>query len=264
MSIALDFAFARPTIKQIQAEGAVGVLRYLTHSQSKAVTRAELTGYLAAGIPVGFVFEDAAARAQQGRAAGAMDGAYARGQLSVLGLPLDTPIYVAVDTDTSWSAVKPYMDGFASMHPHIGVYGGWNIIQDAYLAGIRWLWQTRAWSGGRVHPAACLYQSATVLGGSADKNIIRLADWGQTPRPAQEDTVTPQDIANIVNGVVDGIKTLMRDPKMLQETRDNNAFGELWWLDHALTGVVPDGASKAQADIITRVHQDLKNIGNKS
>ena len=71
--------------------------------------------------------------------------------------------------------------------------------------------------------------------------------------------MTPQDITAIIQGVIKGLT----DPTTLQKLRDNDAYGDLWWLDHALTGTIPQGASKAQADIIPRVHADLKNIGGK-
>lgn len=206
-ALVLDIAWARPTVKEILATGAVGVVRYFSKDDSKDLTAAEVTAYLAAGLAVGTVFETTAGRATAGRAAGIADAKAAEAKRKSRKLPASHVIYFAVDTDTSWSAVAEYFAGVLSVLPweRVGCYGGFAVIQGAYKGGIQYLWQTLAWSGGRLSAVADLYQSGgTVLGGDADINKVTAVDgdWGQTPRPAPpEDIVTPQDIDAIAAAV---------------------------------------------------------------
>lgn len=204
-ALVLDIAWARPTVAQIRATGAVGVVRYFSKDDTKDLTAAEVTSYLAAGLAVGTVYETTAGRATAGRAAGVADARAAEAKRKSRKLPPDHVIYFAVDTDTTWPSVVDYFAGVLSVLPveRVGCYGGFEVIQGAYKGGIQYLWQTLAWSGGRLSPVADLYQSGgTVLGGSADINKVTSAsgDWGQTPRPIPpEDIVTPQDIKDITS-----------------------------------------------------------------
>lgn len=189
--IAIDIAWARPTVAQILATGAVGVLRYFSTDSTKNLTAAEVTAYHAAGLGVADVWETTATRSTQGYQAGVDDANLAEGQRAADGLPAGSPIYFATDTDTDWASVADYYRGthdvlgnLTSGVPRTSVYGGIRVINGAYGAGYRILWQTDAWSGGQLSPHAVLYQGGgTVLGGNADINQILAADWGQYPRP---------------------------------------------------------------------------------
>jgi hypothetical protein len=78
-----------------------------------------------------------------------------------------------------------------------GVYGGIDVCQWAAADGVignsstpgrRWAWQTRAWSGNQIHPAAVLYQRVVstasnpgpLVGGlEVDVNDVLAPDCGQ-------------------------------------------------------------------------------------
>ncbi len=78
-----------------------------------------------------------------------------------------------------------------------GVYGGIDVCQWALADGVigrsstpgrAWAWQTKAWSGNRVHPAAVLYQRIVstasnpgpLVGGlEVDVNDALASDVGQ-------------------------------------------------------------------------------------
>ena len=62
------------------------------------------------------------------------------------------------------------------------------VVGASSTPGRRWLWQTKAWSGNKVHPNAVLYQRIVstasnpgpLVGGSeVDVNDVLAADCGQ-------------------------------------------------------------------------------------
>ncbi|MHA6764666.1 glycoside hydrolase domain-containing protein [Streptacidiphilus sp. PAMC 29251] len=182
----LDVAWDRPTVAQILATGAHWVARYFSPDASKNLTASEVVSYPAAGLAVVTVYESTAGRALQGRAAGVADAQSAERQRKAVGLPGSVVLHFAVDTDTSWSSVAAYFQGVLSVLPlaRVGCYGGYSVIAGAHGAGIRYLWQTVAWSGGRWHPSATIRQpGGMLLGGAADVDCAEAADFGQFPRP---------------------------------------------------------------------------------
>lgn len=184
--IAIDIAWSRPSVAQIRATGASGVLRYFSTDSTKNLHPDEVRAYHAAGLGVGDVWETTTGRARQGYQAGIDDAGLANGQRQADGLPADQSVYFAVDEDTDWASVAPYFNGASQVlgQHQVGVYGGFRVIEGAYAAGYRLLWQTLAWSGGRRSAHASLYQDGrTVLGGNADVNQILASDWGQYPHP---------------------------------------------------------------------------------
>lgn len=198
-AIVLDIAWDRPTIAQIRATGATGVMRYFSPDASKNLTAAEVRDYTAAGLSVGTVFESTAGRATQGWAAGVADAQLAEAQRKAVGLPSSHIHHFAVDSDVSWSSVQAYFDGATSVVTlaREGCYGGFRVVEGAYGHGIRFLWQTVAWSGGQVSSHATLYQNgATALAGAADINHALAADYGQYPSPLEPDVSTPLTVAD--------------------------------------------------------------------
>jgi hypothetical protein len=113
------------------------------------------------------------------------------------------PIFFSVDDDISretWNTLAlPWFRGINSVLgvQRTGVYGGIDVCQWAAADGVignsgtpgrRWAWQTRAWSGNRVHPAAVLYQRIVstasnpgpLVGGiEVDVNDVLAGDCGQ-------------------------------------------------------------------------------------
>ena len=194
----VDIAWDRPTIAQIKATGAHWVARYFSNDDGKDLHAAEVTAYTAAGLGIVTVWETSAGRATAGHAAGVADATNAEQQRKAVGLPPSHIHHFAVDEDTSWSSVAPYMAGVASVigQHRTGVYGGYDVIVGAYNAGYRYLWQTSAWSEGRWFPHATIRQTGgTTLSGGADWDTAMVADYGQHPRPTapQEADMTTEE-----------------------------------------------------------------------
>jgi hypothetical protein len=182
----LDYSFSHPTVQQVKASGAVGVLRYLTRSSSaKRLTAVEARQLRAAGLWVGVVFEDGATRAISGRQAGYDDAVYAAAQAKAIGIPVTCPLFFAVDDDLDPARVKAYFEGVrsAKIPNPAGPYGSFRIVEallDWSLAD--YAWQTVAWSGGNVSKRAHLYQrnsSKQPVAGTDENVLLRhLPLWG--------------------------------------------------------------------------------------
>jgi hypothetical protein len=187
MSRVLDYAWGRPSPAKLKAEGFTGVMRYLSHTSGKNLTRDEANELTAAGLDIGVVWETSATRALDGYQAGHDDAKSAALQAVNCGVPKDRPIYFAVDFDVTRSQMSPvlrYLDGAASVlgYHDVGVYGGKRCITMAMDAGILWGWQTYAWSGGQWDPRAQLQQYSNghlVDGVDSDYNRTRDNDYGQ-------------------------------------------------------------------------------------
>lgn len=254
--LGIDIAWDRPTVTEIQATGAHFVARYFSSDPTKDLTAGEVQQYSAAGLGIITVFETTAGRALQGHAAGTADAQQANIERAAVGLPQGMPIYFAVDTDTSWASVQAYFDGVCSVLPksQVGVYGGYAVAEGGHFYGLPFIWQTVAWSNGQWSSYATIKQTGgTVLSGGADIDYAEVPDFGQYPRP--EEVVTPQDKQDIINGV----KALLVDPAIRGLVEADN----LWWLNHALQGTVPAGATPAQASAIAGIHQYVSTLGAK-
>lgn len=182
----IDIAWARPSVPQIRATGAHWVARYFSTDLSKNLHADEVRAYLAADLGIVTVWETTTGRATAGHAAGVADAHSAEAQRKAVGLHPDHVHYFAVDEDTSWASVQPYFDGAISVLGlnRVGTYGGYRIIEGAHGHGIRYLWQTVAWSGGVWSPHATIRQpGGTALSGGADLDEAEVPDFGQTPRP---------------------------------------------------------------------------------
>lgn len=191
----IDIAWDRPTIAEIKATGARWVARYFSPDATKNLTASEVRDYHAAGLGVVSVWEGTATRALDGRAAGVADAHAADQQRASVGLPSDMVIHFAVDTDTNWPAVAPYFDGVRSVlgDSRTGVYGGLRVIEGAHAAGLRYLWQTVAWSGGVWASYATIRQPiGTTLNGGADYDTAEAPDFGQYPRPVAPPPPAPK------------------------------------------------------------------------
>jgi hypothetical protein len=189
----LDIAWPRPTVARIKSTGASWVGRYFSHDPSKNITAGEVVEYTAAALGVVTVWESTPGRATAGYAAGVADAVAAEQQRRGVALPSDHILYFAVDADLSWPAVQPYFDGVASVITlrRTGCYGGLAVVQGAGAHGIRYLWQTWAWSGGDWSPRSTIRQRGTALGGDADIDKAQAADFGQYPRPVPPPTPHP-------------------------------------------------------------------------
>lgn len=155
----------------IKKAGGSFVVRYVGVT-SKCLTASEATGLHKAGLAIGLVYETTGLTFKGGHAAGSKDGAVALAAAKKLGVPAGTPIFFAIDTDTSDTAtIKAYLAGCAagSGEYPARLYGGYKVIQAAGGSGH---WQTYAWSAGKISAHAGLYQyknGVTVGGASMDK-----------------------------------------------------------------------------------------------
>lgn len=186
--LSIDYAWGHPSLPAAKAAGYTGIDRYLSWDQSKNLTAAEVQEAHSLGMTVLVVWESTADRAAQGYQAGHDDAVQANQQADRLGLPLDRPIYFAVDFQGTVAQCQAYANGFrdGSKRP-IGAYGSIDIT-DGFLANgtVRFGWQTCAWSRGLVSRRAHLYQRVAPtrsLAGSFDENVALQADYGQWPAP---------------------------------------------------------------------------------
>jgi hypothetical protein len=164
----LDYVSLEPA--RAKALGARFVMRYLSHAleghNPKDITSAERKRLHEQGIAVGFVWETTADRAKRGREAGKLDAQSARTRLRTMGAPAGTAVYFAVDFDTAGhpGVVDDYFKGAREeLGSVVGVYGSFEVVKHLREAlGIRWLWQTYAWSRSRILRRTLWYGPAQV------------------------------------------------------------------------------------------------------
>lgn len=239
----LDYAFQRPPIAAMQAEGIKFVCRYLSQinhlTKPKILTRDEALGLNAAGIAVVSNFEWYPERCTEGFEAGREDAIVARDQARACGMPEGRPIYFSVDIDTSSGRISDYFRGILSVLPpgQVGVYGSYQICRDLDQLNLaEWLWQTYAWSGGQWYGDNHIEQyenNITVGGASADRNRSKKADFGQwfvdtpapvpTPTPVPQPTPEPEDDELRLSDIVPSAAT----PDVPDRTLDQ-ALGDIW------------------------------------
>lgn len=206
----VDYAWERPDPKALQDAGVVFACRYLSHDTTgKNLTAREAIALADHGIWSVVVWESAADRALDGRAAGIADAMDAQLQAQACGMPGDRPIYFAVDFDAGSpdeAAIEAYLGGAASVlgAGRVGVYGEYSVVQHALDTGhATWGLQTYAWSGGQWDPRAQLQQylnDQPLAGVSLDYDRATKSDFGQwkpgkSPAPNQEDDM-PQGQLN--------------------------------------------------------------------
>ncbi len=177
--LVLDYSGARPAPSAIKAAGYVGAMRYLTPDvyKWKRIETPEIEALHNAGLGVGFVWETTAARAKDGYAAGVIDARAADDQADARGVPLEVPIFYAVDYDCrNLTEVLPYFQGVLAWAKRpVGAYGNY-LVTEGLPDGVRWRWQCAAWSAGKVSKKAHLYQRVghTILPaiGGTDENHV--------------------------------------------------------------------------------------------
>lgn len=190
MTEGVDYSFARPGGAALRAAGKSFAVRYVPYQGDggKGLKSDELADLQANGIAVALVWETTAGRMLDGYGAGVTDGTVALASAALLGFPKDRPIYFACDTDTTadqLTSVRNYLDGAASVlgRARVGIYGEYDVIDHCLGTGAAtWFWQTAAWSGGRLHPTAHLYQylnDQTINGAAVDLCRSLKADFGQ-------------------------------------------------------------------------------------
>ena len=211
----IDYAMRQIPAEAIRAAGYSGVINYVSLSRpgssfgAKPITRPYADSLTAAGLVI-------VSNYQYGKPGGTAPSDYTRGyaggiadartawQLhTAAGGGQSAPIFFTIDDDISrdtWNTVAlQWFRGINSVLgvQRTGVYGGIDVCQWAAADGVigvsgtpgyRWAWQTRAWSGNRIHPAAVLYQRIVstasnpgplVDGSEVDVNAVMAQDCGQ-------------------------------------------------------------------------------------
>jgi hypothetical protein len=203
----LDQSWGYADPKQAAAAGIKVVSMYLSHDPSKNVTAAKVKAYHRAGIGVLLNWESDAGRPLLGGSAGRADATEAARQakqlISEVGYPPGDVlcIYFSCDRDVTAAQIAgPVADYFKAAGPIVRKVGGWTFKWGVFprrrfrlgVYGeadvVRHLaahkitdaeWQTYAWSGGRLDPAADFYQylnGQRLAGASVDFNHIVHAD----------------------------------------------------------------------------------------
>ncbi|WP_434086234.1 DUF1906 domain-containing protein [Mycobacterium lentiflavum] len=211
----IDFAAHQIPAQQIRAAGYSGVVNYVSMSRpgssfgAKPITRSYADSLKSAGLVIvsnyqyGKPGSSAPSDFTRGYAGGVADARTAWQLHTTAGGGESAPIFFTIDEDINrdtWNhTALQWFRGINSVLgvQRTGVYGGVRVCQWAADDGVvgssstpgrRWLWQTRAWSGTQVHPAAVLYQRVVstasnpgpkVGGLEVDVNDVLAPDCGQ-------------------------------------------------------------------------------------
>lgn len=132
----------------------------------KRLNKPEAEAISAAGLRLLCVWETSAARAGEGMAAGAVDGARAYNQALELGMPTTGIIYFAVDYDAQpaeFGTVAAYLKAARQQvgEYKIGVYGSYKVIEAMHqrFGDSMAYWQCVAWSYGKISAHHNVYQA---------------------------------------------------------------------------------------------------------
>jgi hypothetical protein len=211
----IDFAAKQIPAQYIRAAGHSGVVNYVSTSRpgtsfgAKPITLPYAQSLTAAGLVIVSNYQygkpggTAPSDYTRGYAGGVADARTAWQLHTAAGGGRSAPIFFSIDEDISrdtWNTVA--LQWFRGINAVLGVqrtgvYGGIDVCQWAAADGVigssstrgrRWAWQTRAWSGNQVHPAAVLYQRVVstasnpgpLVGGlEVDVNDVLASDCGQ-------------------------------------------------------------------------------------
>ncbi len=211
----IDFAARQIPAQQIRAAGYSGVVNYVSLSRpgssfgAKPITRPYADSLKAAGLVIVSNYQygkpggTAPSDFTRGYAGGIADARTAWQLHTEAGGGQSAPVFFTIDEDINrdtWNRVAlQWFRGINSILgvQRTGVYGGINVCQwaaadgaigSSSTTGRRWAWQTKAWSGNQVYPAAVLYQRVVstasnpgpLVGGlEVDVNDVLAPDCGQ-------------------------------------------------------------------------------------
>lgn len=211
----IDFAMRQIPAKDIRAAGHSGVINYVSLSRpnssfgAKPITRSYAEQLTAAGLMIVSNYQygkpggTAPSDFKRGFDGGVADARTAWKLHTAAGGGRSAPIFFTIDEDidrNTWNTVAlKWFRGINSVLgvQRTGVYGGIDVCQWAAADGVigssrtpghRWAWQTKAWSGSKIYPAAVLYQRVVstasnpgpkVGGLEVDVNDVRAEDCGQ-------------------------------------------------------------------------------------
>lgn len=205
----LDYAGGHIAGADLAANNIAFVCRYLSSGGAslpyKQLTADEFAELTANNIAVVFNWETTSDFMLQGFNQGVADAQQALNYIRGLpGVPAgyQPVVYFSCDFDEAPSQdapVEQYLQGAASVlggMDHVGIYGAYYICTRAQAAvGVKYIWQTEAWSGGNVTSAVNIMQRnglgyQTIDGVQCDINEQHTDDIGAfvtsapTPAPA--------------------------------------------------------------------------------
>jgi hypothetical protein len=188
----VDYANTHPDPKSLRAAGKVAVCRYVVTSSSipgKPLSLTEAKALTSAGVAIVSNWE---------RNSGDMLLGYDKGRAAAIeayqvhracGGPWPRPIYFSCDVDTTSAAQREAAWQFCRGAgdqigiDNVGVYGEYEVVDYMYARGLRWLWQTYAWSSRQgifAHNTIYQYKNGvTVAGVNVDLDRSNVADFGQ-------------------------------------------------------------------------------------
>ena len=211
----IDYAAHQIPAEHIRAAGYAGVVNYVSLSRpgtnfgAKPITRPYAEALTRAGLVIISNYQygkpggTAPSDFTRGYAGGVADARAAWLLHTAAGGGRSAPIFFSIDEDISretWQTVAlQWFRGINSVLgvQRTGVYGGIDVCHWAAVEGVIgnsrtpgrvWAWQTRAWSGNRIHPNAVLYQRVVatksspgpLVGGfEVDVNDALAQDCGQ-------------------------------------------------------------------------------------
>jgi hypothetical protein len=203
----VDYSWGRPDLGELFRLGKRFAIRYLSFDRTgKNLTRAEADRLVAAGLAIVSNWENAAGDQLGGYNRGVAHATEAARLHRACGGPPDRPIYFSTDFDASTSQLATcyrYLQGCADVigWGRVGVYGGFRTINYMRDRGVRWLWQTYAWSGGQWAAGAHLRQyrnGVRLAGADVDLDRAMKTDYGQW---GQDMPLTSEDIERIARRV---------------------------------------------------------------
>jgi len=223
----VDFSWGRPSASALKSAGKSFVVRYVGDFGGKSTTKDELAKYSKAGLGIVFVYEEDGKELLGGTDAGVRVAKVADASVKALGYP-GAVVYFAVDfaaTTAQMDAINAALKGAASVigRDRVGVYGSYDVVT---AADAKFLWQTYAWSNGKVADGIHLYQwlNGQTIGGAAvdytramqtqfgQASAVKVADVGTTkpktkPIPLGRNiTKRPtKDVQKLVGATPDGI-----------------------------------------------------------
>lgn len=273
-----SWGYADPA--EARRAGVQVVSGYLSNDPSKNWNAGKVKAYHAAGIAVLLNWEAQAGAplngAGQGRADATEAVRQARALFAAVGSrPGNRPvIYFSCDRDIN-SGQFPVIDAYylaAAGVCHaagfgVGCYGEADLVHHLAVAGITDAeWQTLAWSGGRVDPAADFYQSSinnTVGGASVDFDEVihpsQLGAWWPATSPYNQpgDDMSAADVAAINKHNDQNTAKIVAAVAAARAETDRTAVG----IAKAITTAIHGDAT--HPDSLASIHADLDKLIGK-
>lgn len=178
----VDYAFGHVAPRALVQAGATFAVRYINSGNGKDLTRSEAEDLSHGGLDIAVVMETTADF--MATSSGASAARHALHAAEQAGMPKGRPVYFAHDQEevqpTALAFLRDAID--ATGVGQVGAYGGIDFIEAAHRAGVRYLWQTLAWSRGLWSPHAQLRQivnGRSIAGVGVDIDRAVAADFGQ-------------------------------------------------------------------------------------